>query len=176
MTFLSFLILVSVTAILGFLLVLFLFFILFPIIRGAPFLPIKKQRIERAIKLLNLKPAQKVVDLGAGDGRILITCAKKGARAIGFEINPFLVWKANQNIKKQNLENLAKCYWKNFWWQDLSQFDIVFIYGISYIMKSLEKKLKKELKPGAKVVSFIFPFPNWQAEVEKDGIYIYEAP
>jgi precorrin-6B methylase 2 len=167
------LILILVIVTLGFLVSLFLFFVLLPILRGAPFVPIQKERVEKAIELLELKPGQKIVDLGSGDGRILIFCAKKGTKAIGFEINPFLVWKANSNIKKAGLENLAQAQWRNFWWQDLSSFDVVFVYGISHIMRGLERKLQKELKPGAKVVSFIFKFPNWQPEIEENGIYIY---
>jgi len=173
MGFLNLLILISVAAILGFFVSIFLFFILLPILRGAPFLPTLKERIERAIKLVELSSNQKVVDLGSGDGRVLILCAKKGAKAIGFEINPFLVWRANRNIRKEGLESLAVAKWKNFWWQDFSSFDIVFVYGIGHIMKGLEKKLQKELKPSAKVVSFIFKFPNWQPETEENGIYIY---
>ncbi|RLC36059.1 MAG: hypothetical protein DRH33_07610 [Candidatus Nealsonbacteria bacterium] len=157
----------------GFLITLFLFFVLLPVIWGAPFLPISKEKIEKAIELVKLQSGEKIVDLGSGDGRILIACAKKGGRGVGFEINPFLVWKANLNIKKQGLQNLAKTKWSNFWWENLSDFDIVFVYGISHIMKTLEKKLLKELKPGAKVVSFVFKFPNWQPEIEENGIYIY---
>lgn len=160
--------------VLGFLLCLFLSFVIFPIFRGAPFLPIQREKIERALRLVKLQPGQKIADLGSGDGRILIACAKKGARAFGFEINPFLVWKAKLNIKKAGVEGLAICRWKSFWEQDFSSFDIVFIYGITHIMKKLEKKLQKELKPGAKVVSFIFSFPGWQPVIKKKGIYIYQ--
>ena len=173
MSFSNLLILISVAAFLGFFVSIFLFFILLPILRGAPFLPTHKERIERAIKLVELSSNQKVVDLGSGDGRVLIACAKKGAKAVGFEINPFLVWRANRNIKKEGLNNLAVAKWKNFWWQDLSDFDIIFVYGIGHIMKGLEKKLQKELKPGTKVVSLIFQFPNWQPKKEEKGIYIY---
>ncbi len=159
--------------VLGLLLSLFLSFILFPIFGGAPFLPTHRARIRRALKLARIRPDQKIADLGAGDGRILIACAKKGAKTYGFEINPFLVWKAKLNVKKAGLGDLAVCQWKSFWNQDLSSFDVVFIYGITHIMKKLEKKLQKELKPGAKVVSFIFSFPNWQPETKENGIYVY---
>lgn len=162
---------------LGFLFFVALFFILLPILRGAPFVPTRKERIEKALKLAGIKPGQKIVDLGSGDGRILLAAAKKGAKARGFDINPLLVWATKRAIKKQGLRDLAVCQWKNFWWQDLSCFDIVFVYGLSHIMKGLGKKLQRELKPGAKVVSLIFQFPNWQPVLgDKDGIYIYTIP
>ena len=72
--------------VLGFLLFLFLSFVLFPIFEGAPFLPTHQERLERALRLVKLRPGQKIADLGAGDGRILIACAKKGAKTYGFEI------------------------------------------------------------------------------------------
>lgn len=162
---------ISLFAILGFFLSLFVSFVMVLIFWGAPFLPTHQERLERALRLVNLKPGQKIADLGAGDGRILIACAKKGARAFGFEINPFLVWRAKSNIKKAEVG--AVCQWKSFWKQDFSSFDIVFVYGITHIMKKLEKKLQRELKPGAKVVSFIFSFPGWQPAIKENGIYLY---
>ena len=173
MGFLITFLIIETFAVLGFLVLFFLFFVLLPILKGAPFVPISKEKIERAIELVGLKPGQKIADLGSGDGRFLIACAKKGVRAVGFEINPFLVWRANLNIKKEGLQNLAKAKLSNFWWENLSDFDVIFVYGIGHIMKGLEKKLQKELKPGAKVVSFIFQFPNWQSKKEEKGIYIY---
>lgn len=167
---------ISLFAILGFFLALFVSFVMVLIFWGAPFLPTHQERIEGALRLVKLRPGQEIADLGSGDGRILIACAKRGTRAYGFEINPFLVWKTKLNIKKQGLRNLAVCQWKSFWKQDFSSFDVVFVYGISHIMKKLEKKLQKELKPGAKVVSFIFTFPNWQPEIKENGIYIYPSP
>lgn len=160
--------------ILTFLIILFLFFGFLPIMRGAPFVPVRKERLKMAFKLVGLKPGQKIVDLGSGDGRVLITAAKQGIEAHGFEINPFLVLRTKMKIKKEGLQNLVFCRLRSFWRRDLSSFDVVFVYGITHIMKGLEKKLQRELKPGAKVVSFIFSFPNWQPSVKENGIYVYE--
>ncbi len=155
--------------------VLFVFWLLVaPIIRGAPYVPTHQKRIQRALELANIKPGQKIADLGAGDGRILIEAAKKGAVAYGFEINPFLVWQARRKIKKAGLEYSAFCYCKSFWRQDLSKYDAIFIFGINYIMKSLANKLEKELKPDAKVISFVFPFPDGHPINQENGIFIYD--
>ena len=85
MGFLITFLIIETFAVLGFLVLFFLFFVLLPILKGAPFVPISKEKIERAIELVGLKPGQKIADLGSGDGRILIACAKKGVRAVGFE-------------------------------------------------------------------------------------------
>lgn len=160
-------------AVLVFFLAFFVSFVLVLIFWGAPFFPTHQERLERALRLVKLRSGQKIADLGAGDGRILIACAKKGAKAYGFEINPFLAWKAKLKIKREKVQELAICQRKSFWHQDFSSFDVVFIYGITHIMKRLEKKLQKELKPGAKVVCFIFPFPNWQSIMKENGVYVY---
>lgn len=164
-------VLIAVVILLGF---IFLFSCVLPVLRGAPFVPTHKERVEKAIKLIGLGPNQKIIDLGSGDGRVLIAAAKKGAKSYGSEINPLLVWRTKFKIKKEGLQSVAFCNWKSFWSQDLSSFDVVFVYGISHIMKWLERKLQRELKPGAKVVSFVFSFPSWQPSSAEDGIFIYQ--
>lgn len=158
----------------GFVAAVFLFFSVIPILRGAPFVPIHKKRLDIALEFLNLKPGQRVVDLGSGDGRVLIEIAKRGVAAIGYEINPFLVLKTKTKIKKQGLNKLAFCHWKSFWGINLKQFDAVFIFGMSHIMKGIEKKFQKEMKPGARLVCFVFPLPNQQPIFLENGVFVYK--
>ncbi|MCX6791210.1 MAG: hypothetical protein NTV62_03415 [Candidatus Gribaldobacteria bacterium] len=160
--------------ILDLVLLVFMLSLLIPVLRGAPFVPTNDQRIKKAFELVDLKPQQRMVDIGSGDGRILLEGAKRGATAYGLEINPLLVTKTKKLAKKEGLNERVFCLWGNFWWHDFFTYDVVFIYGITYIMRGLEKKLLRELKPGAKVVAFVFPFPNWQPRESEGGIYIYE--
>ena len=117
---------------------------------------------------------KKVVDLGSGDGRIMIAYAKSGASVRGYEINPLLVIAARNNIRKAGLQFKAQAYWKSFWNQNLSDADIVTIFGVPHIMASLEKKLQTELKPGARIFSIAFPFPHWPLEYHEENIYYYK--
>ncbi|MBI5152062.1 class I SAM-dependent methyltransferase, partial [Candidatus Peregrinibacteria bacterium] len=116
---------------------------------------------------------EKVVDLGSGDGRVVIAFARKGIEAHGYEINPILVWLSRKNIKKAGLKKKAFIHTKNFWTNNFSKFDIVVIYGISHIMRMLERKLQKELKPGSRVICCIFPFRKWQCAKKDEGVYLY---
>ncbi len=142
------------------------------IFRGAPFVPTQADALERMIRSAEIKPGEKLADLGSGDGRIVIAAAKAGAEAHGFEINPLLVWYSRRQIKKAGLNGKAFIHWKSFWYQDFSSYQIVTLFGITSIMKNLEQKLKTELSPGSRVVSNIFRFPNW--EYTKDGsVYTY---
>ena len=155
----------AILIIIGLIAVAFLFFSIIPVLRGAPFVPIHRQRLVRALEFLNLKPDQKAADLGSGDGRVLIEIAKKGVKSIGYEINPFLVLKTKMEVKKQGLGSLVSCHWKSFWGVNFNQFDAVFIFGISHIMKGIEKKAQKELKAGARLVCFVFPLPPHQTRL-----------
>ncbi|RLG10815.1 SAM-dependent methyltransferase [Candidatus Pacearchaeota archaeon] len=162
------------------LLTLFFFFLIlciffaFPWIYGAPFEPTSNKKLKQIIKLANIKKSEKAVDLGSGDGRIVIEIAKKGAEAHGFEINPFLVFLSRRKIKKQGLENKAFIHWKNFWKEDLGEYDLIVMFQFSTIMKRLEKKLKKELKPSARIISYYWKFPNWKIKNKKENIFVYQ--
>lgn len=126
------------------------------------------------ISLSDIKSGEKAIDLGSGDGRLVIALAKKGIEAHGYEINPFLVWLSRNNIKRVGLEGEAFIHFKNFWYVDFSEFNVVTVYGISYMMKRLEAKLRKELKPGSRIVSNCFAFPNWPYFKKEDKVYLYK--
>ncbi len=120
------------------------------------------------LDLIAIKLGEKVLDLGSGDGKIVIAAAKRGAESYGYEINPILVWISKWRVQgKGNIERA------NFWKKDLGEFDAIVIFGVSYVMKGLEEKLRKELKPGARVVTNYFTFPDWKPSQTKDGINVY---
>lgn len=140
---------------------------------GAIYVPTEEERVKKMVEFLEVKPGQLIVDLGAGDGRLLIALAKAGAIAYGYEVNPLLVKKARKSIKEAGLENKAFIYRKNLWNQDLYEFDAVVVFGMKHMMKKLENKFKKELKPGVKIVSNYFTLPTWRPSREENKIYLY---
>ena len=141
---------------------------------GAPFQPSSNKELQQMIEILNVKKGQKIADLGSGDGKVVIEFAKKGAEVHGFEINPFLVWLSRRKIKKLGLEKKAFIHRKNFWKQDFSDFDIVTLFQIYYVMHGLENKLKEELRKGAKIISNTWRFPHWKSEKQIGKIYLYK--
>ncbi len=144
------------------------------IISGAPFIPSKRRAVGDMVTLANAKTGDKVVDLGAGDGRLLIAFAKIGIEVHGYEINPLLVLWARYQIHKQGLTNLVFIHWRSFWSVNLSGFDIVAVYGIKWIMGRLENKLQKELHSGARVVSNLYAFPTWEPAQKFRSVYLYK--
>lgn len=164
-----------------FFLLLDLFFLLFllghsflPILAGGAFYASTREKtVKKMVELAQIKPGEKAVDLGSGDGRLVIALARADAKASGYEIDPFLVWLSRQKIRQAGLEKQAFIYRQSFWNKDLSEFDVVTIYGISQMMKRLEGKLKGELKAGARVVSNYYTFPDWAESKKEDRLHLY---
>jgi protein-L-isoaspartate O-methyltransferase len=166
-------IIIDVAAIVAVLFIIFV--LLLPIVLGAPYVPAKHTRVTTMVELAGVKLGERAVDLGSGDGRIVIALARAGAEAHGYEINPLLVWKSRRNIRAAGLSNRAFIHWKSFRQANFSSFDIVTIYGLKSIMRELEKRLEQKLPNGARVVSHTFQFPNWQPVLRRDWIYLYKV-
>ncbi len=134
--------------------VIFFFYMCLAFFTGAPFVPTKNTSADAMIRLAHITKGDKVYDLGSGNGKLLLLAAKKGANAVGFEINPLLVLFS----KVRGTET----HWKNFWQADIHDADAVFVYLLPWKMKRLADMLKKELKPGTIIVSNSFIFPGWK--------------
>jgi SAM-dependent methyltransferase len=167
-----------VFAIIGFLALAALFrllnlpFFILPMIRGPVYVPSSDLQIEKMIKLAKVKKGQKAIDVGAGDGRVVIALSQAGAKVVGVELNPDMVSLAEKNIAEAGQKN-AKILWQNFWDVDFSTYDVVTVYGFPSIMSELEAKLIMELRPGARVVTNQYPFPHWEL-AKKDGkVFLY---
>jgi len=148
--------------------------LVYAMVRGAPYAPLGKQKIATMLSLLNVKSGDKAVDLGSGDGRFVIELAKKGAIAYGYEINPLLVLIAKWKIKKLGFQKNARIFWCDFWGKNLSSFNIVTVYLAPHSMKKVEAKLRRELKPNARVAVNHFPFPTWKPKKTAEKIYLYQ--
>ncbi len=161
----------------GLLIIIFLlgviFLLVYSMLFGGPYAPIGQQRTKSMLSLLEIKPGEKTVDLGAGDGRTVIAMAKKGAIAHGYEINPLLVWIARKKIKKEKLEKKAFMHMTDMWTKNYSSFDVITVYLAPHIMGKLEKKLKKELKKNGRIAMNHYHFPTWKPSKIKNHVYLY---
>ena len=139
--------------------------------RGAPYATLSKDRIKTMFELLKPVKNKRFLDIGSGDGRIVIKAAKFQLKSYGYEINPLLVLLSKYNIKRSGVK--ATIQLKDYWKEDFSKFDYVTVWGVPTMMKRLEKKLLKELKPGAKVASNHLEFPTWKMTSKKNDVYLY---
>ncbi|MBU0636665.1 class I SAM-dependent methyltransferase [Patescibacteria group bacterium] len=148
-------------------------------IRGAPWVPTKKKDIERFLKLAKIIPNQKIYDLGCGDGRLICAAAKVGAEAQGFEISLFPYLLANIYRIFQKNKSKIKISYKDFWYANLNNADIVYFFLMPKIYPKLKQKLEKELKHGAKVITYVWPIKEWtpiKVDVVKGypNLYLYQ--
>lgn len=131
---------------------------------GAPWVPTFGKTVLEQIKLAGIKPGEIVYDLGCGDGRWLFRAAKltSGKKFIGYEISvlPYVLAKIRRWFSPDR--SRLEFRFKNYFHEDLSQADVVYCFGLPQVISRLEPKLAAELKPGARLVSYVFRLPHKQ--------------
>lgn len=143
---------------------------------GAPWLPSSFATTLKMLKMANIKPGELLVDLGAGDGRVVIFAAMKyHARAIGVEIDPIRCFLANLAILLLGLRKKAHIYYGNMYSFDITSANIVVLYLLHSTNQKLKKKLEKELRSGTRVISNSFTISGWSpiAHDERRKIFLY---
>jgi tRNA A58 N-methylase Trm61 len=134
--------------------------------RLAPFDPTPQEVVERMLVLAGIQKGDVVYDLGAGDGRVVITAAKNyGVRAVGYESDPGLAKLARENVRKQGVEESVEIREQDFMSADLSRATVVTLYLSQDGNLALRSKLLRELRPEARVVSYTFDMGDWQPKI-----------
>lgn len=120
------------------------------------YVPTPQPVVDEMLELADVKMGDVVYDLGCGDGRIVVTAAKRyGVRAYGFDIDPVRVAEARQNVRNNNVEHLVTIEQRDIFRLDLSPADVVTLYLLPQLNVKLIPQLSK-LKPGARIVSHDF--------------------
>jgi outer membrane protein assembly factor BamB len=150
------------------------------------FVPTPQDVVEEMLKLANVEKDDLLVDLGSGDGRIVITAAKKyGCRAIGYEIDKELIGISNEQVQSAEVGKLVTIREQDMYTADLSEVDVVAVYAYSAVLDKLKPQFAK-LKPGSRIVSHFFEIPGVEPadvqEIEsaetggKHRILLYRTP
>lgn len=159
---------------------------------GAPYLPSLSSQIGIALELVDLTEGQHLLELGCGDGKVVIAAAERGLRVTGYELNPILAlisW-----IRTRRYKGRVKIIWGNFWWRRLPACDGIFVFLLPKYMGKLDKKITQDMKlwlsdssqrvdgqgqPGlpqgsrVKLVSFAFKIPNKTITAQREGVFLY---
>lgn len=142
--------------------------------RGAPFVPTDYRNVDEMLRIASVGPGMRVMDLGSGDGRILIAAAKAGAVAEGWEVNPWLWLISLWNARRAGVADKVRVHLGSYWHDVMRDADAVFLFCIDLQMRAMERKLRDELRSGAKVVSYAFRFPDWEhVDTNGKGVYLY---
>ena len=131
----------------------------------APYVPTPQDVVERMLALAEVKQSDVVYDLGCGDGRLVITAAKKfGARGVGVDIDPERIAESNANAKKDGVDGRVEFKLQDAVTVDVSSATVVTLYLLSSSNMKLRPILTKQLKPGSRIVSHQFSMGDWQPE------------
>ncbi|MBI3684644.1 MAG: methyltransferase domain-containing protein [Acidobacteria bacterium] len=134
-----------------------------------PYVPTPPEVVEAMLKLGGVKKGETVIDLGCGDGRIVVMAAEKfGARGIGYDLNPERIKEANENARQAGVTERVKFIEKNLFEADISPANVVTLYLLPSVNEKLKPRLQAELKPGTRVVSHSFTMGDWKPVKEED--------
>ena len=144
---------------------------------GAPYVPTFTRTIKQAFDFINLNSTDTLVDLGAGDGKVVLLAARRGATAKGYELSPIMwliAWLRTLFIPH------ARVVYGNFYKQQLAEATVVFVFLMPQNMERLRRYLSQQAIPNGKyLLSYTFPFksalPLKTIRVPKCGpLYIYD--
>lgn len=157
----------------------------------APFFTTPPEVVARMLALAETRAEDFVLDLGSGDGRIVIHAARSyGARGLGVDLDPALVARARDDAARAGVGGLVRFEVQDVLRAELSRASVVTIYLVPYLMERLEPRLLDELRPGARVVSHAFALPSWPHDAaelvrlarphptqgDSSRIYLYVVP
>lgn len=145
-----------------------------------PYVPTPAVIVEAMLKLGRIQPADFVIDLGCGDGRIVVMAAEKfGARGLGYDLNPERISEANDNARKAQVTERVKFVVKNLFEAEVRQATLVTLYLLPDVNLRLRPRLLRELKTGTRIVSHSFDMGEWKPDqkLELNGktLYLWEV-
>lgn len=130
-----------------------------------PFVPTPHEVVAEILRLADVGKADVLYDLGCGDGRIVVTAAKKyGCRGIGIDIDPERIQDSQKNAAKEGVEDKVRFIESDLFDADISEASVVTLYLLSRVNIRLRPKLLADLKPGTRVVSHDFDMDEWEAD------------
>jgi hypothetical protein len=125
--------------------------------------PTPQVLVDTMLEMAALRPDDVLIDLGSGDGRTVVTAARRGARSLGLELNPDLVRLARQLAEREGVSERARFEQRDLFTQDLSQATVITMFLLTEINMKLRPKLLA-LKPGTRVVSNTFTMGDWDPD------------
>ena len=138
---------------------------------GAPYVPTFERDLVKILKEINLPKKALVIDLGSGDGKLLVLAAKKNYHVIGYELNPILWLITKIRLRKYPHATVRL---KSLWRADVKDADLVFTFMATKFMPKLEKKLVSEMKPDSYFASYVFALPNIEVTKKTKNTHFYK--
>jgi SAM-dependent methyltransferase len=139
------------------------------------YVPTRQTVVDAMLTVAKVKAGDVVYDLGCGDGRIVVSAAKLGARGVCIDIDPQRVAEATQNVQRNGVADKVKILNQDLFTTDVSDASVVTLYLLPTLNLKLRPILWKTLKPGTRVVSHDFDMGDWKPEqtLNVDNATIY---
>ena len=145
-----------------------------------PYVPTENEVVNKMLELADVGPGDYVIDLGSGDGRIVIAAAQRGAYGHGVDIDPERITEAKENAQKANVSDKVMFLKENIFNTDFSRANVITMYLLSSVNMRLRPKLLDKLEPGTKLVSHDFDMGDWEPDrherVGNDDVYYWIVP
>ncbi len=136
-----------------------------PVKDAGPYVPSPQSVVSDMLRYADVGPEDFLIDLGSGDGRIVLTAAKVfGARGFGVEIKDELVRKSNEAAKREGIADRVKFLKQDLFKTDMSQATVITMYLLPDTVNMLKDKFLDELRPGTRIVSHDYPLTGWIPE------------
>lgn len=133
-----------------------------------PYVATPPEVVEGMLDMAGLKAGERLIDLGSGDGRIPRAAARRGASALGIEIDAGLVARARSLTRFEGLEERARFVRDDLFTVSLRDADVVTLYLLSAVNERLKPKILNEMRPGTRVVSHAFDMGDWPPEERRE--------
>jgi len=131
-----------------------------------PYVPTPPSVVARMLELARVKPGELVIDLGSGDGRLVIAAAKThGARGVGFEIDKSLIREAEEGAREAGVADRVRFEARDLFEADLSSADVLTLYLLPVTNEKLRPKILAEMRPGTRVVAHQFHLGDWAPDI-----------
>ncbi len=145
----------------------------FVLLYGAPYLPTLQPQVTLALDMLELNEGDTLLELGCGDGRVLLAAASRGYHCVGYELNPILAAIAWLRTRRYGSRVRVVCgdYWRASW----PEASGIFAFILPRYMAKLDTKITQYASKPVRLVSFAFPVPDKRPVAQDDkGVYVYD--
>ena len=145
-----------------------------------PYVPTSTKVVNKMLEVADVGPGDYVIDLGSGDGRIVIAAAQLGAYGHGVDIDPERISEARENAEKAGVSDQVMFLKQNIFNTDFSRANVITMYLLSSVNIKLRPKILNTLEPGTKVVSHDFDMNDWEPDkyfnMDEDDVYFWVIP
>lgn len=145
-----------------------------------PYVPTPNTAVDRMLQIAGVGPGDLVLDMGSGDGRIVIAAAQLGARGRGVEINPDLVERSKRNAERAKVSGRTEFVKEDMFTTPLADVSVLTLYVLTQSNLKLRPRILSEMRPGSRVISHQFGMQDWEPDrFERHGfnrLYLWYVP